>query len=168
MSCKEDMTIRFNGLKSGVYTYDFMLGREFFEEWKIDEIEDGNVQIAVRMERRERMLLFTFVLKGEVTVPCDRCLAPLSVPVSGEEHLSVSFSDNETTLDDQQLILPEDATEIDLSQLIYEYVAVQIPLFRTHPDGECDPEVVRFLADEHAPRPEGDIDPRWEALKQLK
>ena len=168
MSCKEDMTIRFSGLKSGVYTYDFMLGREFFEEWKIDEIEDGNVKIHVEMERQERMLLFTFVLKGEVTVPCDRCLAPMAIPIDGEEHLSVSFSDTETTLDEQQLILPEDATEIDLSQQLYEYVAVQLPLFRTHPDGDCDPEVVRHIADPDAPRPEGDIDPRWEALKKLK
>ena len=168
MSCKEDMIIRFSGLKSGVYTYDFALGREFFEEWKIDEIEDGNVKIHVEMDRQERMLLFKFVLKGEVTVPCDRCLAPLAVPIDGEEHLSVSFSDTETTLDEQQLILPEDATEIDLSQQLYEYVAVQLPLFRTHPDGDCDPEVVRHIADLDAPRADGDIDPRWEALKQLK
>lgn len=168
MSCKEDMTIRFSGLKSGVYTYDFILGREFFEEWKIDEIEDGNIEIDVKMERRERMLLFTFDLKGEVTVPCDRCLAPMSLPIEGQEYLTVSFSDTESTLDEEQLILPEDATEVDLAKHLYEYVAVRIPLHHSHPEGECDPEVVRFLADEHAPRPEGDIDPRWEALKQLK
>ena len=168
MSRNDDTVIRFSGLKPGVYTYDFTLVGEFFEEWKIDEIEDGNVKIHVRMERRERMLLFTFDLRGEVTVPCDRCLAPLLVPIEGQEYLTVSFSDTESTLDEEQLILPEDATEVDLAQHLYEYVAVRIPLHHSHPEGECDPEVARFIADEDAPRPEGEIDPRWEALKQLK
>lgn len=168
MSRNEDMIIRFSGLKLGVYTYSFTLAREFFDEWKMDEIEDGNVKINVEMERKEHLLLFRFDLAGEVTVPCDRCLGPLTLPIEGEENLTVSFSDTETTLDEEQLILPEDATEVDLAQHLYEYVAVRLPLFRSHPEGECDPEVVSRIAEEGHSRPEGETDPRWDALKQLK
>ena len=96
MSQKEDTIIRFSGLKPGRYTYSYSLTDEFFEEWKNDEIRGGKVEIEAKMERMEHMLMFTFTLKGEVTTMCDRCLGDLVVPVEGEEHLCVRFSDTET------------------------------------------------------------------------
>lgn len=168
MSSQIDTTVRFSSLKPGAYTYGFTLTDEFFEEWKIDEIEGGNVKIDVKMDRREQMLLFTFTLSGEVRVLCDRCLGEMTLPVEGEEHLSVFFSDTDSTDDEEQAVLPTDATEIDLAHWMFEYVAIRIPLPHTHPDGACDPETVRYLTDESAPRPDDDIDPRWEALKKLK
>ena len=168
MSSKEDTTIRFSGLKPGVYNYGFTLADEFFEAWENDEIEGGNVKIDVKMERRDQLLLLEFTLRGEVEVLCDRCLGRLTVPIEGREHLTVSFSDTATTDDEEQAILPEDASNIDLAQWLYEYVAVRIPLLHAHPDGECDPETVKYLSDNTRQRPDDEIDPRWDALKKLK
>ena len=46
-----------------------------------------------------------------------------------------------------------------------------------HPEGECDPEMLKFITDEADEREgeddevrelgEGESDPRWDALKQL-
>ncbi len=155
MSQKDDMIIRFSGLKPGVYNYGFDLADEFFEEYENDEIAGGKVKIDVVMERMEHMLMFTFRLNGEVTTFCDRCLGKMNVPVDGEEHLCVRFSDTET------------AVEMDLAQWLYEYVAVRIPMQHIHPDGDCDPEVTKFIVDEEQ-KNEDEIDPRWEALKKLK
>ena len=169
MGQNDDMTIRFSGLKSGNYTYHFTLADEFFEEWKNEEIEGGKVEIEVKMERLERMLMFTFSLNGEVATPCDRCLGRVMVPIAGEEHLCVRFSDTETCDDEDVVVMPENAFEIDLKQWLYEYVAVRIPMQHMHPDGECDPEMTKFITDEETEqREEGETDPRWEALKKLK
>lgn len=168
MSQKEDTTIRFSGLKPGNYTYSYTLTDEFFEEWKNDEIRGGKVKIDVKMERMEHMLMFTFTLQGEVTTMCDRCLGDLPVEIAGEEHLCVRFSDTETCDDEDVVILPESAFEIDLAQWLYEYVAVRIPMQHIHPDGECDPEVTRFITDEEEQKESNEIDPRWEALRNLK
>lgn len=170
MSQNEDRTIRFSGLKPGKYTYNYTLTDEFFEDWKNDEIRGGNVKIDVEMERFEHMLMFKFTLSGEVTTMCDRCLGDIIVPVEGEEHLCVRFSDTETTDDEDVVVLPESAFEIDLSQWLYEYVAVRIPMQHIHPDGACDPEVTKYIIDEDEPEEKNDdeIDPRWEALKKLK
>jgi hypothetical protein len=111
MSQKDDMIIRFSGLKPGVYNYGFDLADEFFEEYENDEIAGGKVKIDVVMERMEHMLMFTFRLNGEVTTFCDRCLGKMNVPVDGEEHLCVRFSDTETTDDENVVILPENAFE---------------------------------------------------------
>ena len=110
MSQKVDTTIRFSGLKPGRYIYSYTLTDEFFEEWKNDEIRGGKVEIEAKMERLEHMLMFTFALKGEVTTMCDRCLGDLVIPVEGEEHLCVRFSDTETTDDEDVVVMPESAT----------------------------------------------------------
>lgn len=169
MGQKEDMTIRFSGLRPGKYTYSYTLTDEFFDEWENDEIRGGNVKIEVEMERMEHMLMFSFSLSGELTTMCDRCLGDLIVPVEGEEHLCVRFSDTETCDDEDVVVLPENAFEIDLSQWLYEYAAVRIPMQHIHPDGECDPEVTKYIiAEEDEQRGGDEVDPRWEALKNLK
>ena len=80
------------------------------------------------------------------------------------------FSDTKTTDDEDVVVLPESAFEIDLSQWLYEYAAVRIPMQHIHPDGECDPEVTKFIKEENDESHEesDEIDPRWEALKKLK
>ena len=170
MGQNDDTTIHFSGLKPGNYTYSFTLKNEFFEEQENEEIEGGQVQVEVEMERFEHMLMLKFTLKGEVTTLCDRCLGPLTIPVEGTENLCVRFSDTETSDDEDVAVLPEDAYEIDLTQWLYEYVAVRIPMQHIHPEGECDPEVTRYIVeeDETAKRSDDEIDPRWEALLKLK
>ncbi len=169
MSRNDDMTIRFSGLKSGFYDYDFLLDDEFFAEQKNEEIEGGKVKVAVRMERKERLLMFSFRLEGEVTTRCDRCLGEITVPIEGEEKLCVRFSDTEQCDDEDVTVLPESAFEIDLKQWLYEYVAVRIPMQHVHADGECDKEMLGYISsDEEADeRTSEDTDPRWASLKAL-
>ena len=99
---------------------------------------------------------------------CDRCLGELKIGVEGEEHLNVRFSDNEESEDEETVILPVDADEIDLTPWMYEYVAVRMPLQHMHAEGECDPEVTKYISEEGSQPTEDYIDPRWEALKELK
>ena len=169
MGQNDDLIIRFSGLKPGKYSYGFTLTDEFFEAQENDEINGGQVQVKVEMERFEHMLMLTFALKGEVTTFCDRCLGSMTLPVEGKESLCVRFSDTETSDDENVAVLPEDAFEMDLTQWLYEYVAVRIPLQHVHPDGECDPAVTRYIVDKESEQHDSDdIDPRWEALKDLK
>lgn len=168
MSKNDDRTIRFTGLKSGIYTYDIQLGDSFFKEFENEEIKGGKVNFTVKMERMERMLLFTFSFAGELTTQCDRCLGEMKVSVSGEEHLNVRFSDTEVSEDEETAILPESANEIDLTPWLYEYVAVRMPLQHIHSEGDCDPEVTKYIADEEQKHGDDYTDPRWDALKELK
>ena len=43
--------------------------------------------------------------------------------------------------------LPEDDADLDLSQIVYDYLCLALPPQRFHPDGECNPEVLKYLAD---------------------
>ena len=170
MSRSDDRIIRFSGLKPGRYTYGFVLDDEFFNSFENDEVQGGKVEIAAEMERMEHMLMFTFKIEGELVTWCDRCLGELKVPIEGEEHLCVRFSDSETTDDENVVVLPEGAFEIDLTQWLFEYAVVRLPMQHIHSAGECDPETVRFIKsdEELAEEKHGEPDPRWDALKGLK
>lgn len=168
MGQKVDTIVRFSGLKPGRYSFDFDLGKEFFEGFENEEICDGKVHIAAVLEKNERVMMFDFKIDGEVTTRCDRCLGEIKVPIEGTESLNVRLSDTETSDDENVAILPESAFEIDLAQWLYEYVAVRIPMQHVHAEGECDSEVTRFIGSEEIEPEEEAVDPRWAALNELK
>ena len=70
-------------------------------------------------------------LKGSVTVQCDRCLEPLVIPV--DESPEEVFKPGTVEID------------WDLSQEVYDYICLAMPLQRVHPEGQCNPDTVRFL-----------------------
>lgn len=170
-----DTIIPFSSLKSGVYHYDFTLDDSFFSDYKNEKIQGGNVVFNVKLDRKERTLMFFFTYSGTVHTQCDRCLGELDWPIEGSQTLCVKFSDTEQSDDEEVVILPEKATQIDLAQWLYEYVAVAMPIQVLHPDDPsgaptCDPEMMQFLSneDDTTSSHDTDPDPRWAALEALK
>ncbi|MBQ9417700.1 MAG: DUF177 domain-containing protein [Bacteroidales bacterium] len=173
MNRNEDTKVVLIGLKPGRYSYRFTLGDDFFAGYENEEIGGGKVEVEAEMEKNERVVLFRFRLEGEIETWCDRCLGEMKVKIEGEETLEVRFSDTEVSDEENVAILPEGASEVDLGRWLYEYVAVRLPLRHQHEEGECDPEMVKYLVSKDGEESEGqraerEIDPRWEALKGLK
>ena len=184
MECNVDTEIKFSGLKSGIYHYDYTLDDSFFSEFKNEKILGGKVFFDVKLEKNERMMLFFFAYSGKVRTTCDRCLEELEWPIEGEETICVKLSDTESSDDENVVILPESAYKIDLAQLMYEFVAVAMPIQCVHPDDAdgnptCDPEMLKYISEEQEIETEEteneeeetgneEIDPRWEALLKLK
>ena len=162
----KEFVIPFLGLKDGIHDYAFDIDAAFFENFEYSEVKQGNVHVDVSLERQERMLIFNFILRGEVQLPCDRCLAPLSLPIEGSERLIVKFGQKWEEETEEILIIPETESRIDISSFIYEYIMLMLPYKRVHPEeeGMCDQTVVGKL-EQHT---SNGIDPRWEALKNLK
>lgn len=175
MKSKVDTVVQFSGLKSGKYAYEYVLDGSFFQEFENEELKDGNVTFEVNLEKKDRLLMVNFTFKGVIKSTCDRCLGELEIPVEGEQTLCVKFSDTETSDNEDVLYLPEDAYQIDLAQWLYEYVAVCMPMQKYHAEGECDPEMLKYISEEYEPEDDtevremedGETDPRWDALKQL-
>lgn len=176
MKRKIDTTVQYSGLKPGRYDYAYHLDDDFFSEFENEELGEGNVDFAVRLERKERMLIFNFSFHGTLMSVCDRCLGKIEVPVEGKETLCVKFSDTEESDSEDVVILPESEYQIDLAQWMYEYVVVAMPMQKIHPEGMCDPEMEKYIVaeaeegegQEAGEKPTDEIDPRWEALLKLK
>ena len=75
----------------------------------------------------------------------------LKIPVDIQVPFSVMFSsyaeDAEEGVSDEVILLDGSSSEIDLGQIIYDYVNLSLPIKKVHPDGECDPEMMEKLKD---------------------
>ena len=119
-------------LVSGSFEFSSHADGKFFDEFGNTDILDASIDVVARLSRGRTEFEVSVRAEGTVTLRCDRCLGELVLPVDVE--------------DSEKLSLPEGAAELDLSQTVYDFVCTELPIVRCHPDGECDPETVRFLA----------------------
>ena len=153
-----------------MHTFDFRIGKLFFEQVEDAEIRDGDVSVTITMAKEERMMDLHFDIAGSVKVSCDRCNELVEVTVNGTERLIVKFGDHYYEESEDVQVIPDTAHQFDVRPFIYEYIHLLVPIRRVHPDDEngeslCDPAVIQKLNElskHHA------ADPRWEALNQLK
>ena len=76
--------------------------------------------------------------------------------------------------DDDIISIAANEHELNISQFVYEYIMLSLPLKRVHPDDKdgnstCDKEVLDKLNDYIVEEEEEDSkDPRWDGLKDIK
>ena len=143
-----------NGLASGRTPFRWHAGGQFFSGFENSEILDADLVVDVVVEKSGRYVGVDVDIDGTVVVACDRCLGDLELPVSVSPSFSVKFGEAPEDKsfgaegDREILFLPESDTDMDLSQIVYDYVCTSLPLSRVHPEGECDPETVKYLHSE--------------------
>ena len=141
--------IPLNGLAAGESRFSWSAGKEFFESFENSEILDAELNISVRVEKSGRYLGVDCEVEGKVIVECDRCLDELEMPVDSSICLSVKYGSEENDEmhqeDEREIVfIPEDCAELDLSQVIYDYVCLSLPMQRVHEEGECNPAVMKY------------------------
>ena len=142
--------IPLNGLATGKNEYSWKVGKEFFESFDNTEIIDAELDASVVIEKSGRYVGVDCEVVGDVTVECDRCLDELDMPVDVEIRLSVKYGEEEASDEVQEgerevIFVPEDEAELDMRQIIYDYVCLSLPMQRVHEDGECNPEAMKHL-----------------------
>ena len=147
----DNFIIPLNGLASGESRFSWHAGKEFFEAFENAEILDADLDASVIVEKSGRYLGVDCEIDGTVTVACDRCLEDLEMPVAADILLSVKYGDEESSEDHQEgereiVFVPEGEAELDLSQIIYDYVCLSLPMQRHHDEGDCNPDALKFLA----------------------
>ena len=70
------------------------------------------------------------------------------MPVDVQASLAVKFAklSEHDVEDDQFLIMDPTEAELNLSQFIYDYVCINLPLQIVHEDGECNQEMLDRLS----------------------
>lgn len=157
--------IPFKGLGVGQHSFKFEIDAAFFEKFDFQDIKSGSAIILLDLTKESTLMDLHFNIKGTFEVTCDRCLGNYMQPIDGEFRLIIKFGDDYEEESDEVVIIPKTENRIDLSQYIYEYVNLLLPLKRTHPNIEdCDPEMIEKINTHATP----EVDPRWETLKNIK
>ena len=114
----------------------------------------ADLDIEVFAEKSGRFVGIDCDVVGDVIVVCDRCLEELRLPVETRFRLSVKFGQEPAESSDAEegereiVWLPESDADLDLGQIVYDYVCLSLPVQRVHPEGECNPEAVKYLSSE--------------------
>ena len=142
--------IPFSSYSNGLHKFEYELVDAFFKLFPESEIQKADVLVKVEMIRQERQLEFSFTLDGWVLQPCDRCLEEYEQPITGEFKLYGKFGHGNNEDEFDVVWLPEDVCHIDLSQYLYEYVMLSLPMRKVHPDiaggrPGCDPGMLDLL-----------------------
>ena len=141
--------IPLNGLASGKNEFFWQAGKEFFDSFDNTEVLDAHLDTEVRVEKSGRYIGVDCDITGWLVVECDRCLEDLKMPIDVEVRLSVKFGEVDSSEEIQDgerevIFLPVDNTELDMSQIVYDYVCTSLPLQRVHKEGECDPVAMKY------------------------
>ena len=170
----ERFIIPLNGLTAGENVFSWQAGKEFFDIFENTEILDARLDADVRVEKSGRYIGVDCDVRGEVKVECDRCLDELDMPIDVEIRLSVKYGSEESSEELQPgerevVFVPETDAELDISQIIYDYVCLSLPMQRTHEPGECNPEAMKYYGapdGSDASDEEGEVNP-FSALKDM-
>ena len=144
-------TIPLNGLTAGRKEFQWKVGKEFFDSFESDEIFDAQLDASVFAEKSGRCVNIDCDVTGTVTVECDRCLDDLDMPVDVRIRIAVRFgagSDAGDVMEDgrEVVFVPEDDTRLDMSQIIYDYVCLSLPMQRWHGPGGCNPVAMKYFS----------------------
>ncbi|MEY3498391.1 MAG: hypothetical protein RL308_60 [Bacteroidota bacterium] len=171
-----EFLIPFIGLKLGKHQFEYQINKAFFESFDYDEFESADIKVSVVFEKKNTMLELNFKHKGTIHVPCDLTNEMFDFPIKGKLRVIVQFGEEYNDDNDELLILPHGEHEINIAQIIYEMIALSIPLRKVHPgvkDGTLDSEALRKLNElrieevKEEDNTQENIDPRWDKLKQL-
>lgn len=164
------LKIQFSGLSIGHHQFNFQIDKPTFEKMLEgtplqEDFSNCNVDVNIDLEKTERFLKLNFQFLGAYSVPCDRCLDPVKVPINHNETLIVNFGNDPRSDDHVWEISPKEHT-LNLTVFIYETLVLLRPLSNLHSLEDCNPEMLAKLniqTDQPA-----SIDQRWDALKKLK
>lgn len=164
--------ISYASLKVGMHTFAFELNDSFFSQFPEGIIQKGKLDVQVQMERKSNMLQFHFTIKGNVEVPCDRCLENYTLKQNFTEELFVKFGHEYNELEENVVMIPESDHQFDLSQYMYEYVHLQLPLRKVHPgkvgaSNGCNADMIKMIKNINGESETQTTDPRWDSLKNL-
>ncbi len=168
---KEKHIIQFAGLPIGKHDFVFELDDSFFASFEHSEITKGKFVFHVGLQKQATMLVLHFQMKGKAILECDRCGDEMTLPLEGDLNLIVRLGGEASEENDEIIVLPASANEIDVSTLMYEHMILSLPLRRTHPGktgkNACNPEVIKKL-EQISIQTASETDPRWKALKNIK
>ena len=168
----EQFKVDLKALTEEVTPLEWELDDQFFEQLEDAQLQQGSVHVSGSIRKAVGFFELELQSVGTVRVPCDRCLEMMDQPVEADLRLIVKMG-SEYTDDDDVITVDEAHPVLDTAWLIYESIALAVPIRHVHQPGDCNVSMSEKLKELSAARSsdadaEDAVDPRWAALKGLK
>ena len=168
----EQFKINLKALMQDETPLQWELDDSFFHQLEGAQLQSGSLHVSGSIRKAVGFFELQLHTVGTVEVTCDRCLEAMLQPVEADLDVTVKLG-TEDSYDDEVITIDETRPVLDTAWLIYESVALAVPIRHVHQPGDCNVAMSEKLEELSAARSsdadvQGDIDPRWEALKKLK
>jgi uncharacterized metal-binding protein YceD (DUF177 family) len=164
------------GLSNRAHSFNYQFSDEFFARYGKDFIPGGKFEAKIVLHKHDTFIEAEFKINGRASLICDRSLDSFELPMAIDKKMVFKYGAEETELSDEIVLITHETTSLDLGQLMYEFIALEMPMRKLHPrfqqeDDENENEegkVIYSSSTDSDDSEEEKIDPRWEQLKKLK
>lgn len=177
----KDYEIGIAKLSNRKHDYEFEMDDSFFALFEQEIILGGKLLAKVELDKTESLLTLHFDIKGHVRLTCDRSLEEFDQPLDIEETLLIKYGEENAELDEDLWQITPETQTLSVAQHLYDYIGLSLPMKKLHPrfveeQDEDDERDILIYSSRQAGDSEGedndgndddDVDPRWDALKNL-
>jgi uncharacterized protein len=178
MKIQKTYTIDISNIDGETFDVDFTIENAFFSALEQSLIEKGNLVAHINLYKTQGVIKAVFHIEGTVELTCDRTLNVFDYPINSINTILYKFSDKDDELTDEIMLIRHDTAFIDVAPVLFDFIALQIPLKKIHPDfllpqdDESNDDILIYSSvNDEKDLTDSNIDildPRWEALKKLK
>lgn len=168
-------------LSNKTHQYEFDMDDSFFDLFSGEIIHGGKLHADVELEKTESILTLHFNIKGTVRLTCDRSLEEFDQPVDIQETFRMKFGPEDKELDEDLWQIAFETQQINLAQHLYDYIGLSLPMKKLHPrfleemDEDSDEDILIYSSKKSGTDDDSgdddddndDVDPRWDALRNL-
>ena len=168
----EQFKINLKTLKQDETPLQWELDDSFFQQLEGAQLQSGSLHVSGSIRKAVGFFELQLHTVGTVEVTCDRCLDLMRQPIGADLNTTVKLG-TEDSYDDDVITVDETQSVLDTAWLIYESIALAVPIRHVHQPGDCNVAMSEKLQQLSAARSsdadaQDNIDPRWAKLKNLK
>lgn len=159
MNYHREFEIGWFGLALGVHNFQYELDQDKLKRLdypEIETIDQFHFDIKLKFDKKSSFFILKFELSGNAQGVCDRCGDALNLEIWDEFDLIVKLShdagsSNSSDEDDADVVfINRNDTVIDISEWIYEFIQLSLPIQRLHPNDEqgnssCNAQALKVL-----------------------
>lgn len=168
--------IPFVGLKNGKHEFDFEITQAFFDLFDTEkDFVNAKINSKVVLEKHSTFLEFNINNSGTIGLTCDITNEYFDHSIQDNIKVLVKFGEEYDDSNDEVITIPHQDYAFNIAQLIYENIMLAVPMKKLSPNvSEEDLKLLEKyspenqIIEEEKSEEEEEIDPRWEALKNLK
>ena len=169
----ETFKIDLKGMSTDEKRLEFELNDTFFKALDVSEVKGGVLHVSMSIRKTFGFYDLRFHTEGMVNVPCDLCLDDMELSIETDNCLLAKLGAEPNSEEGDVVTVDENEGILDTAWLIYEFIALAIPIKHVHAPGKCNSVMTRKLEElsgaARSSKEEADVvDPRWEALRKLK
>lgn len=167
---RQDYNIDIFKLSNNRHQYSFVFDDSFFSLFEGSLVSKGDGEVDLILLKSDSFMELKFEITGQIELICDRSLEPFWFDFAINNKLLLKFGDDWEEISDEILMMPRNEQTINVSQFIYEFIGIAIPMKKLHPKFNDEDETDDFVyysedSDEENNEP---VDPRWKKLKDIK